>query len=415
MTSQRVVVTGIGIVSPVGNDEASFWSNLTNGVSGIDTVQSFDVSALPTKIAGEVKGFNVTDFMDPKEAKRNDRNTHLAVAASKMAVKSANLDVTSMDPFRFGAFIASGIGGIHSIQENTRKMFEGGVRKISPFMITQIICNMASGIVAIEVGARGPNFAVVSACAAGSHAIGEAFHTIKRGDADAMLAGGTEASINDLGLGGFCAMKAMSTRNDDPKTASRPFDKERDGFVMGEGSGVLVLESLEHAKKRGARILAEVVGYGATCDAYHITSPDPEGRGLSEAMKRSLHMAGIEPKTVDYINAHGTSTPYNDKFETMAIKHIWGADDARKVAISSTKSMMGHLLGAAGGAEAIVCIKAIQTGVIPPTINLVNPDPDCDLDYVPHVKREKKVRYAMSNNLGFGGHNASLLFKAYEE
>jgi 3-oxoacyl-[acyl-carrier-protein] synthase II len=349
--------------------------------------------------------------MDPKEARRNDRFAQFAFAAAKQAVGDAGLEAAKIDGDRFGVFFGSGIGGIGTLEEQHRLLLERGPRRVSPFLIPSLISNMAGGIIAIALGARGPNFCLVSACASSAHAIGEAFKTIRAGDADVMLAGGSEASITPLGFAGFCAMKAMSTRNEDPVRASRPFDRARDGFVMGEGGGMLLLESFEHARARGARIYCELAGYGASCDAFHITQPDPEGRGLMLAMRSALRNAGLPPERVDYVNAHGTSTPYNDKFETAAIKQVFG-DHARRLKISSTKSMTGHLLGGAGAIEAAVAVKAIETGVIPPTINLDTPDPDCDLDYVPNVAQHVPVRAALSNNLGFGGQNAALVFRA---
>jgi 3-oxoacyl-[acyl-carrier-protein] synthase II len=349
--------------------------------------------------------------MDPKEARRNDRYTHFGFVAAKQAVADSRLDMTREDSDRVGVMIGSGIGGIFTFETQLAVMAARGPRKVSPFTIPSLIGNMCAGLVAIEYGARGPNFGLVSACATGTHALGEAAHTIRRGDADVMIAGGSEAAITPFAYASFCAMKAMSTRNDRPEQASRPFDRNRDGFVMGEGAGVLVLESLDHALARGARIYCELAGYAATCDAYHITQPDPEGKGLSMAMSRALASAGAAPTDIDYINAHGTSTPYNDKFETLAIKKVMG-EHAGKVAISSTKSMTGHLLGAAGGIESVVCVKTIETQMIAPTINLEDPDPDCDLDYVPNAARAGRVRTVLSNNLGFGGQNAAVVFRA---
>lgn len=409
---QRVVITGIGTVTSYGNGVETLWDNLLAGKSGIDTVKSFDVTDYPSKVGAECLDFNPGEYMDPKEARRNDRYTQFAVAASRLALKDAGIEDTStLDADRFGVLIGSGIGGMITIQTQSRRLYEGGPRKVSPFMIPSLIANIASGVVAIEVGARGPNFGIVSACASGTHSIGEAFHMLRDGESDIMLAGGSEAAITELGYAGFCSMKAMSTSyNDNPTTASRPFDKGRDGFIMGEGSGVLVMETLEHAKARGATIYCEIAGYSATCDAYHITSPDPEGKALGAAMSNVVKEAGITPEDVSYINAHGTSTPYNDKFETGAIKKAYG-DHAYKVAVSSTKGMTGHLLGAAGGIESAVCALSIRDGKIPPTINYNDPDPDCDLDYVPNTMRETEVNVAICNNLGFGGHNATLLFK----
>ena len=410
---RRVVVTGIGVVSAVGLDLPSFWDGLLAGKSGIDRITAFDASEFTCQIAAEVRGFDAATVMDPKEARRNDRYTHFAYAAAKQAVADAALDVAKVDGDRFGVLLSSGIGGMATYETQTRILMEKGPRKVSPFMIPSMISNIASGVVAIEFGARGPNFCIVSACASGAHGIGESFKTIRLGDADIMLAGGSEAAITASGFAGFCAMKAMSTRNHEPQRACRPFDKGRDGFVMGEGAGVLVLESLEHAQARGARIYCELAGYGASCDAHHITMPDPEGKGLSLAMRSALRSAGAQPTDVDYINAHGTSTPYNDKFETAAIKSVFG-EHAYRLKVSSTKSMTGHLLGAAGGIEAAASIKAIQTGMLPPTINLEDPDPECDLDYVPNKAVSAKVRTVLSNNLGFGGQNAALLFRAFE-
>lgn len=410
-SSQRVVVTGLGALASLGHDVDTFWSNLLEGKCGVDRVTLFDPTAFATQIGAEVRNWNVEEHMDPKVARRNDRYTHFGVVAAKQAFKDSGLDMTKEDADRVGVLIGSGIGGMLTYETQLKRLFELGPRKVSPFTIPSLIGNMASGLFAIDIGARGPNFGIVSACATATHAIGEAMHMIRRGDADVMIAGGAEAAITPFAYASFCSMQAMSTRNDDPQHSSRPFDKGRDGFVMGEGAGILVLESLEHAQKRGAKIYGEVMGYAATCDAHHITAPDPEGKGLSMAMKRALAASGIRPEEVDYINAHGTSTPYNDKFETLAIKKVFG-DYAPKVAVSSTKSMTGHLLGAAGGIEAVISIKSIQTGWIPPTINLVDPDPDCDLDYVPNVKRQAQVRTVMSNNLGFGGQNAAIVFRA---
>ncbi|MFP4166555.1 MAG: beta-ketoacyl-ACP synthase II [Opitutales bacterium] len=413
LNRQRVVVTGIGAISSLGVGIDPFWDNLLAGNSGIDTVTAFDVSDYPSKVGSEARDFNIDDFMDPKEARRNDRFTHFAVASSKLALADAGMDSAKVDPDRFGVLVGSGIGGMETIQVQSRRLFERGPRKVSPFMIPSLIANIAGGVVAIEVGARGVNYGLVSACSSATHGIGEAFRILRDGDADVMLAGGTEAAITELGYAGFCSMKAMSTGyNDTPSRSSRPFDKGRDGFVMGEGAGVLLLETLEHALARGARIYCEVGSYAATCDAYHITSPDPEGKALTAAIRKTIRDAGLEPEDVDYINAHGTSTPYNDHYETSAIKQSLGAH-AYKVMISSTKSMTGHLLGAAGGVESAACVKAIHENKIPPTINYEEEDPNCDLDYVPNKMRETEVNVAMCNNSGFGGHNASVLFKAY--
>jgi 3-oxoacyl-[acyl-carrier-protein] synthase II len=409
---RRVVVTGIGCLSALGPDTASFWDSLIKGRSGISRITRFDPTDFPSKVGAEIRDFDPGKFMDPKEAKRNDRYTQYAVAASRMAIEDAKVDTTKLDAERFGVIIGSGIGGMETIENQARVLIERGPSRVSPFTIPSLIANIASGVVAIEFKAKSVNYGVVSACASGSHALGEAMRHIRDGHADIMLSGGSEAAITRLGYAGFCNMKAMSTDfNDTPEKASRPFDKLRDGFVMGEGAGVLVIESLEHAQARGARIYCELAGYGATCDAYHITGQDQEGKGLALCLNRALSEAGIAKSEVSYINAHGTSTPINDRCETLAIKRVFG-EQAPKIAISSTKSMTGHLLGAAGGVEAAVCALAIHHGVVPPTMNLENPDPDCDLDYVPNQARKMQVNVAISNNLGFGGHNASLVFKA---
>jgi 3-oxoacyl-[acyl-carrier-protein] synthase II len=408
---KRVVITGIGTVTSYGDGVETFWDNLLAGKSGIARVQSFDVTDYASQVGAECLEFDAATYMDPKEARRNDRYTQFAVAGARLALKDADLDPATLEADRFGVLIGSGIGGMMTIQTQSRRLFEMGPRKVSPFMIPSLIANIASGVVAIEVGARGPNYGIVSACASGTHSIGEAYQMIRDGEAEVMLAGGSEAAITELGYAGFCSMKAMSTSyNDAPETASRPFDKGRDGFIMGEGTGVLVMETFEHAQARGATIYCEIAGYSATCDAYHITSPDPEGKALGAAMTNVIKEAGITPQDVSYINAHGTSTPYNDKFETAAIKKALG-DAAYELAVSSTKGMTGHLLGAAGGIESAVCALAIRDDKIPPTINYNDPDPDCDLDYVPNKMRDAEVNVAVCNNLGFGGHNATLLFK----
>jgi 3-oxoacyl-[acyl-carrier-protein] synthase II len=411
----RVVVTGMGAITPLGNDVETFWQGLIAGRSGIETVTAFDPADYPCKIGGEVKDFEPGDWMDPKDAKRNDRYTQLAVAAARMAMRDAGYaDGERPNPERFGCIIGTGIGGLDTIEKQTFRLWESGPRRVSPFMIPMLIGNMASGVVAIELGAMGPNYGVVSACATASHAFGDCVRILRAGEADIMLAGGAEASITRMGFAGFANMKAMATRyNDTPQKGSRPFDLDRDGFVMGEGAGILMLETLAHAKQRGARIYAELIGHAATCDAYHITSPDPEGRGLNLCLRNALKDAGIAPTDIDYINAHGTSTPYNDRTETKAIKTVFG-EHAYDLRISSTKSMTGHLLGAAGGIEAIACIRAITDGVIPPTINYETSDPECDLNYVPNEKVEAEVNIALSDNLGFGGHNAAVIFKKYE-
>lgn len=407
----KVVVTGIGIVHSLGLGIEPFWQGLVEGRSGIGNVTKFDTEGYTCKVAAELKGFDATQYMDPKELKRNDTFVHYAMGAARMAVEDAGLDAAKVDPWRFGVMIGSGIGGLETVQEQTLKLKERGPRRVSPFMIPSLIANIASGVVAIEYGAKGPNFCIVTACASASHSIGEAMHVIRRGDADVVITGGSEAAIVEVGMAGFCSMKAMSTSyNDEPERSSRPFDANRDGFVMGEGAGVLILESEAHAKARGARCYAELAGYGASCDAYHITSPAPSGEGLSYCLRQALKSAGVNADEVDYINAHGTSTPYNDKFETISIKDVFG-EKAYKIPVSSTKSMTGHLLGAAGALEAAACCKAIQTGIVPPTINYETPDPDCDLDYVPNQAREMPVNVAISNNLGFGGHNASVVFR----
>lgn len=409
--SRRVAVTGLGAVASIGHDVDSFWASLVSGRSGIDRVTLFDPSQFSSQMGAEVKDWDAAQHMDPKEARRNDRYTHFGYVAARQAVRDAGLDMTKEDGDLVGVIIGSGIGGMFTYESQLRVLAERGPRKVSPFTIPSLIGNMCAGLVAIDLGARGPSFGIVSACATGTHSIGEAAHAIRRGDADVMIAGGSEAAITPFSYASFCSMKAMSTRNDEPRRACRPFDVSRDGFVMGEGAGVLVLESFEHANARGARIYCELVGYAASCDAYHITSPDPDGKGLSLAMRRALASGSLLPEQVDYINAHGTSTPYNDRFETMAIKRVFG-DHSRRVAISSTKSMTGHLLGAAGGIESVIAVKTIQTGIIAPTINLEDPDPECDLDYVPNVARRENVRVVLSNNLGFGGQNAAIVFRA---
>jgi 3-oxoacyl-[acyl-carrier-protein] synthase II len=411
---RRVVVTGMGVISPVGNDVQTFWNALIEGKSGIRVIDRFDVSEYPTKIAGMVEGFNPEDFIDKKEAKRMDRFAQFAVACALMAKNDAGLEITPENAERIGVYIGSGIGGLHTLMEQHQILLEKGPRRVSPFLIPMMISDMASGQVSIILGAKGPNSSPISACATGTNAIGDAYKIIERGHADVMFTGGSEATIHPIALAGFSAARALSQRNDEPEKASRPFDRDRDGFVMGEGAGVLVLEALEHALARGAKIYAEIIGYGMSGDAYHITQPAPEGEGAARAMREALRDAGIEPSEVDYINAHGTSTDFNDKFETSAIKKAFG-DAAYKVAISSTKSMTGHLLGAAGAIEAVASILTIKNDIIPPTINYENPDPDCDLDYVPNVARRTKVEVAMSNSLGFGGHNASIIFKEYHE
>jgi 3-oxoacyl-[acyl-carrier-protein] synthase II len=408
--SQRVVVTGLGAIHGLGHDPDAFWSSLKAGTPGIDRVSLFDPEPFACQIGSEVRDWNVADHMDPKEARRNDRYTHFGWVASKQAVEDSGLEMDKENPDEVGVLVGSGIGGMFTYEQQLRRFFESGPRKVSPFTIPALIGNICSGMVAIHYGLRGPNFGVVSACATATHAIGEAMHMIRRGDARIMIAGGAEAAVTPFAYASFCSMKAMSTRNDDPQTASRPFSLGRDGFVMGEGAGVLVLEAYDHAKTRGAKIYGEIAGYAATADAHHITMPDPEGKGLGMAMKRALTGAELAPEQIGYVNAHGTSTPYNDKFETLAIKRLF-ADHAEVMPVSSTKSMTGHLLGAAGGIESVACLKAIDEQVLPPTINLREPDPECDLDYVPNEARQAKVDAVLSNNLGFGGQNAAIVFR----
>lgn len=410
---KRVVVTGIGIVSPLG-DKDRLWENLLSGVSGVGKITRFDVSDLPVQIGAEVRDFEPTTFMERKEARRMDRFAQFAVAAAKMSLEDAGLELPFAEPNRVGVLIGSGIGGIETVQEQSKILFKRGVDRVSPFFVPMMIPDMASGQVAIQTGAKGINSCTVTACATGTHSIGDAFRIIARGDADVMLAGGTEAAVCPLGLAGFIAARALSTRNDEPTKASRPFDATRDGFVMGEGAGVLVLESLEHALARGASIYGEIIGYGASGDAYHITSPAPEGEGAQRAMREAIADAGLQPEEVDYINAHGTSTEYNDLYETMAIKHVFG-DHAYQLAVSSTKSLTGHLLGAAGAVEAAVCLLALEKQVVPGTYNLEHADPQCDLDYVPNQSRSGNYRVALSNSFGFGGHNATLTFKRWDQ
>ena len=417
MNKRRVVVTGCGVISCVGNNVKTFWDAVVNGRCGLGPVTRFDVSDYRTRIAGEVKDFNVCDYLSFKESKRMDLFCHYAIAAADEAMKQAGLPVNgewgNVDPDRVGVLVSSGIGGLETITDQARTLFEKGPGRISPLMIPMMISDISSGNISIRYGARGPNMAIVTACATGCHSIGESYWMVARDDADVMICGGAEASISKLGIAGFCAEKAMSTRNDDPLHASRPFDKDRDGFVMSEGSGVLILEELEHAKKRGAAILAEVIGYGLSGDGYHITSPAPDGNGGARAMKMAMKHAGITPDKIDYINAHGTSTELNDKFETLAIKGALG-DAAKSVAVSSTKGVTGHGLGAAGGFESIVCVQSIINGVVPPTINYETPDPDCDLDITPNTAREMEIKVALNSNLGFGGHNGALLFSKFE-
>jgi 3-oxoacyl-[acyl-carrier-protein] synthase II len=409
MSKRRVVVTGLGIVSPLGNDLVSSWDGIVNGRSGIAAITGFDASVMATRIAGEVRGFAPVDWMTPKDVKKMDPFIHYGVAASLMAMRDAGLEVTEANAERIGAIIGSGIGGIFGIEEQSIKLHEGGPRKVSPFYIPSTIINMLPGQISLMTGIQGPNFSAVSACATSNHSIGMAMRTIQYGDADVMIAGGAEYGTSPTSIGGFCAMKAMSTRNDDPTRASRPWDKDRDGFVMGNGAGILVIEEYEHAKARGARIYCELRGFGAGADAFHMTAPSEDGSGPARCMVAALRDAGINADQVEYLNAHGTSTPLGDVAETRAIKRALG-DHAYKTMVSSTKSMTGHLLGAAGGVEAIFSIMALHTGIIPPTINLETPGEGCDLDYVPNVAREKKIDIAVSNGFGFGGTNGTLVF-----
>jgi len=404
----------MGAISPLGSDLNTLWNNLVNGKSGVSTITAFDASELPTRIAAEVKDFNPEDYIDRRDVRRMDRFVHFAVAASMLALQDAELNIgTNADPERTGVIIGSGIGGLGTWEEQHTTLLEKGHKRVSPFFIPMMIANMASGYVSMLTGAKGPNTTIVTACATGSHSIGDSARIIERGDADVMICGGAEATIRMVGMTGFCALRAMSTRNDEPERASRPFDVDRDGFVMGEGSGVLVLESLEHALQRGARIYAEVIGYGMSADAHHMTDPAPGGEGAVRCMRMAIRDAGIEAADIDYINAHGTSTPVGDKSEIAAIKTVFG-EHASSVMVNSTKSMTGHLLGAAGGLEAIISALVIGHGVVPPTINVDNQDPECDLDVVPNEARQAKVDIAMSNSFGFGGHNATLILKRYE-
>ena len=409
---KRVVITGLGSITPLGNNVKDYWQSLIEGRNGVGKVTLFDISQYACQIGAEVKGFDPHDYIEKKEAKRIDRFCHFAIAASLQALSDAQLVINDLNADRVGVLIGTGVGGIQVMESQKEVLLTKGPRRVSPFTIPSMIANMAAGLTAIHTGAKGPNSCTVTACAAGSHAIGDAFRLIQRSYADAMICGGAEAAITPLSYAGFCSAKALSTRNDDPASASRPFDAERDGFVMGEGSGILVLEELEHALNRNAKIYGEIVGYGMTCDAYHMTSPVPEGLGATRAMELALKDGGIAPETVSYINAHGTSTPANDSTETKAIKKALGKN-AYSVAISSTKSMTGHLLGGSGGIEAIATLMAIANNRIPPTINLQNRDPECDLDYVPHHSRELEVAVALSNSFGFGGHNVTLAFKKY--
>jgi 3-oxoacyl-[acyl-carrier-protein] synthase II len=411
--ANRVVITGMGVVTALGRDLETFWSSLMAGKSGVSLIEHFDTTEYSTKIAASIKDFDAEAYIDKKEARRMDRFVQFGVAATLSALQDAGLNIREQtDPERVGVYVGSGIGGLTTWQEQSRILFEKGPKRVSPFFIPMMIANMASGQISMITGAKGPNSTAVTACATGTHSIGDSFKMIQRGDADVMICGGAEATVNETGVAGFCALRAMSTWNDEPEKASRPFDVDRDGFIMGEGSGILILESLEHAQKRGARIYAEVIGYGMSGDAYHMTDPDPEG--AKRCMQRAIKDAGIPFEAVDYINAHGTSTPVGDKSETSAVKMAFG-EHAYKLAVSSTKSMTGHLLGAAGGVEAVICGLTLKHGIIPPTINLDNQDPECDLDYVPNVPRKADVNVTMSNSFGFGGHNATIILRKFHD
>lgn len=411
---RRVVITGVGVVTPIGLDAETFWENLLAGRSGVGVITAFDASEYATRIAAEIRDFDPGQYMDKKEARRVDRFIQFALAATTMALKDAGYEIRPEEAERVGVVIGSGIGGLATFEDNFRTFIERGPKRVSPFLIPMMIANMASGYISIHFGAKGPNTTPVTACATGTHAIGDATEIIRRGAADVMIAGGSEATIRPIALAGFSNMKALSERNDEPEKASRPFERHRDGFVMGEGAGIVILESYDYAKARGARILAEVVGYGMSADAYHLTAPAPNGEGAARAMRLALEDANLKPEEIDYINAHGTSTDYNDLFETMAIKSVFG-EHAYRLAVSSTKSMTGHLLGAAGGVEAVATAYAIYYDHIPPTINYEDPDPELDLDYVPNVARKQTVRAALSNSFGFGGHNAVIALKKVED
>jgi 3-oxoacyl-[acyl-carrier-protein] synthase II len=409
---RRVVVTGLGVVSPLGSEVDTFWTRLLAGESGIGPVTRFDISKYDTRIGGEVRDFRAEDVLDKKDIRRSDLFVQYAIGAAAQATKQAGVSAETVDPNRWGVVVGSGIGGIATFEDQHRALLEKGPSRVSPFFIPMMISDMASGQVSIQLGAKGPNYCTVSACSSGAHAVGDAFRIIQNDDADVMIAGGAEAPITPVSFAGFCSMKAMSTRNDEPHKASRPFDAQRDGFVMGEGAGILVLEELEHARRRGVKILAEVVGYGATGDAHHMTAPAPEGEGAARAMRAAIRDSSLSLETFGYLNAHGTSTQLNDKFETQAIKSVFG-DQAKKLPVSSTKSMTGHLLGAAGGLETIICVLALERQKLPPTINYDTPDPDCDLDYVPNTARAVELQAALSNSLGFGGHNVTLALSRF--
>ena len=412
---RRVVVTGLGLVTPVGNDVVTTWNAVMHGVSGADYIKKFDTEKFSVKFACEVKGFDPLSFLDKKEARRMGAFTHFALAASDEAVKHSGLEINESNADMIGTYISSGIGDFWAIEREHDKLLNSGPDRVSPFFIVSAIVNLAAGNVSIRHGAKGPNSATATACSAGAHAIGDSFRLIERGDADAMICGGAESAITPMSVAGFASMRALSTRNDDPTSASRPFDLERDGFVIGEGAGILILEELEFAKARGANILAEIVGYGMSGDAFHVTMPDETGSGAIRVMQRAINDAGISPDQIGYVNAHGTSTPYNDKFESLAIKTVFGDHATNGLAVSSTKSVTGHALGAAGGIEAVFSVLTMTENKLPPTINYQVPDPECDLDYVPNAAREAKVDYVLSNSFGFGGTNACLVFKRYEE
>jgi len=412
MAKRRVVVTGMGMISPLGLDVQSSWKAILEGKSGVGFITHFDATGYPVRIAAEVKGFEPTKYIEQKEVKKMDRFIHFAIAATEMALADSGLKITTDNSERIGIVIGSGMGGLPAIEYYHQMLLEKGWKRVSPFFIPMVIINLAAGQISIKYGIKGPNLAVTTACATGNHSIGEAFRMIQYGDADVMIAGGAEAVITPMAVSGFAIMKALSTRNDEPEKASRPFDIDRDGFVMGEGSGIIILEELEHALKRGAKIYAELIGYGMSSDAYHITAPAPEGEGGARCMKMALNDAGVKPELIDYINAHGTATKHGDELENQAIKTVFG-EHAYKLCVSSTKSMTGHLLGAAGGVEAIFTVLSIYENIVPPTINLDNPDPECDLDYVPYKARKKEVIYAMTNSFGFGGTNASLVFRKF--
>ncbi len=416
MRDRRVVITGLGVVTPLGHDLESFWTKLQNGVSGIGTIDAFDTTGFDCLIGGQVRDFEPKEFFNnPKDVRRTDRFTHFAMGAAKLAMRDSGVDVETVNRDRFGVIVSSGIGGLKTLEDQHSALVFKGPSRVSAFTIPMLISNMASGLISMEYGLRGPNMCIVTACATSNNAIGESWRIIKFGDADIFLAGGSEASVIPIGLGGFSAMKALSTRNDDPTHASRPWDRDRDGFVMGEGAGVVVVEELEHAKARGARIYCELAGYGLSADAYHMTAPPPDGEGAVRAMRMALKHAGLEPEQVDYVNAHATSTGLGDLCETRAIKTVFGEHAKNNLAISSTKSMTGHLLGGAGAVEMAACVLAMRDSVIPPTINLENPDEECDLNYTPNVAREKKVRVAVNNSFGFGGHNATLVAKEFTD